>query len=141
AWTGNLEESTGPYFGGSFDPSQVMRRVVGTMSFSVAPNDNGFLSYTVNGISVFKEVSRFAFRPNSLTGTYRGQVVMRTDDPRGLSYDDAQIAIDDQGDTASVSLDIATGPKCTLTGRGPQFGAQRELSGTYTCQDGSQGLW
>ncbi|HSW83250.1 MAG TPA: hypothetical protein VLH12_07235 [Usitatibacter sp.] len=142
AWSGSLEESTGPYFGAPFDPSRVSRQVVGNMSLSIAPNENAFLTYTVNGLTISKEAGRFAFRWQNLTGSYRGHVVMRTDDPRGLSYDDAQITIDDHGDdTMSMSIDIATGPKCNFTGRGPQFGKQREVSGTYTCQDGTQGLW
>jgi hypothetical protein len=138
-WTGSLEESNGPYFGAPFTPSAVVRQVVGTMTFILDYNGDGLLSYTVHGVSVSKRVKRFSFRKNDLTGSYQGQLVMRGDDPRGLSYDDAAFTIDDQGDRVTISMDVSTGPKCTFPGQSIQYGAQRSVYGTYTCQDGATG--
>ena len=134
-WIGNLEETAGPYFGSAFDPARVTRRVVGTMSFSIVGNDpnDGRLTYTADGVTVTKRVNRFAFRKNDLSGTYQGSVVMRSDDPRGGSYDDAEFTIDDQGDRFTMSIVIYTGPTCTFTGQSTQYGAQRSVSGTYAC--------
>lgn len=141
AWSGALEESTGPYFGApTFDPTAVKRILVGSMFFQVAEDGSGMLSYSVNGVQVDKRVSRFAFRKNDLSGSYQGDVVMRTDDPRGLSFDDASFTIDDQGDRVSMSIVIATGPTCTFTGQGVQFGSQRAVNGSYSCQ-GAQGTF
>jgi hypothetical protein len=141
AWSGKLYESTGPYFGTAFNPAAVMRREVGTMTFSVDASGEGRLQYSVLGLQVVKQVRRYAFRKNDLSGSYQGHVVMRSDDPRGLSYDDATFTIDDRGDTVSMSIDIDTGPKCDFNGSSFQFGSQRSVSGTYACQGGAQGAF
>jgi hypothetical protein len=133
SWSGTLEESTGPYFGATFDPAQVARRAVGTMAFTLQENGDGSLGYSVNGITVTKTLNRFAFRKNDLTGNYQGNVVMRSDDPRGGSYDDATIAIDDQGDRVNMHIAIFTGPACDFAGQSIQYGSQRSVYGTYTC--------
>jgi hypothetical protein len=141
SWSGSLEESTGPYFGGSFNASAVTRRVVGTMTFVLQENGDGLLSYNVNGVAVSKRVNRFAFRKNDLTGNYQGHVVMRLDDPRGASYDDATITIDDQGDRVNMHIVIFTGPTCDYAGQSIQYGSQRSVYGTYTCAGGSTGTF
>jgi hypothetical protein len=130
-WSGALEESTGPYFGATFDATAVQRRVVGSMTFTVDPGqfNTGFLSYTVDGVTVTKRVNRYAFRQNVLTGSYQGHVVMRSDDPRGLSYDDAKFSFDDQGERVDVAIDIYTGNKCSFSGFSIQYGAQRSIVG------------
>ena len=140
SWSGPLEESNGPYFGasGPFDPSKVKRRVVGTMTFVLRENGDGSLGYTVNGVSVAKTVRRYAFRKNDLSGNYQGSVVMRSDDPRGGSYDDANITIDDQGDRVNMHIEILTGPTCDYALNSIQYGAQRSLYGDYSCA-GRQG--
>ena len=99
------------------------------------------LAYTVNGANVVKTVKRFAFRRNDLTGNYQGDVVMRADDPRTSSYDDATITIDDQGDRVNMHIDIFTGPRCDFAGQSIQYGAQRSVYGTYTCAGDSQGTF
>ena len=138
SWSGDLEESNGPYYGAQFDPSRVTRRVVGTMTFVLQESGDGSLAYTVNGVSVTKTVKRFAFRRNDLSGSYQGSVVMRNDDPRGGSYDDANITINDQGDRVNMHIEILTGPTCDYTLNSFQYGAQRSLYGDYSCA-GMQG--
>jgi hypothetical protein len=133
SWSGALEETTGPYFGGAFDPSQVSHKTVGTMTFTLRENGDGALAYNVNGVSVVKTVNRYAFRKNDLSGSYQGHVVMRSDDPRGGSYDDARFTIDDQGDHVNMHLEIFTGPTCDYTLNSIQYGAQRSLYGDYSC--------
>ena len=139
AWSGNLEESTGPYFGGNFNPSQVTRRVVGTMSFILQENGDGALGFTVNGVTAVKTVKRYAFRKQDLSGSYQGSVVMRTDDPRGGSYDDASITIDDQGDHVVMFIDILTGPSCGYSLQSIQYGSLRSFFGNYSCGNGVLG--
>jgi hypothetical protein len=138
SWSGTLEESTGPYFGGPFNSSQVTRRAVGTMTFTLRENGDGALAYSVNGVNVVKTVNRFTFRRNDLSGSYVGNVVMRADDPRGVSYDDAFFTIDDQGDRVNVHLEILTGPTCDYALQGIQYGSQRSIYGDYSCA-GRQG--
>jgi hypothetical protein len=138
SWSGSLEESTGPYFGGVFNPAQVTRRVVGAMTFVLQENGDGSLSYAVNGTTVTKTVNRFAFRKNDLSGSYQGHVVMRGGDPRGASYDDATFTIDDQGDRVNMHIAIFTGPTCDFAGQSIQYGSQRSVYGTTTCAGGTR---
>ena len=133
AWSGSLEETTGPYFGGSFDASQVTRRAVGTMTFTLQENGDLSLAYNVNGVAVVKTLKRFAFRKNDLSGSYQGSVVMRSDDPRGGSYDDASFTIEDQGDHVNMHVEILTGPTCDYSLQSIQYGSQRSVYGDYSC--------
>ena len=137
SWSGALEESTGPWFGAAFNPSQVVRRVVGSMNFVLQENGDGSLSYTINGVTVTKTVNRFAFRKNDLSGSYQGHVVARADDPRGATYDDATFTIDDQGDRVNIHVKIDTGPTCDFIGRSIQYGSQRSVYGTHNCEGGT----
>ncbi len=59
--TGTLYETSGPPFGPSFDPSRVVVRTVGTISFSFSSANSGTMSYTVNGSSGTKSISRQAY--------------------------------------------------------------------------------
>lgn len=132
-WSGTLEESTGPYFGAPFDPSAVKRRVVGTMAFSanpLGPANEGRLAYTIDGVSVSTGIDRYAFRRNDMSGSYQGHVVMRADDPRGVSYDDATFTIDDKGQLVTMDINIDTGPRCTFTSSVKQYGSQMAMAGT-----------
>jgi hypothetical protein len=134
-WSGTLEESTGPYFGGQFDPSAVKRRVVGTMTFSAnpfGPANEGRLAYTIDGVSVTTLIERYAFRDNNMFGSYQGHVVMRSDDPRGLSYDDATFDIAENNRQVTMDIHIATGPRCTFTSSVKQYGSQMAIAGNCT---------
>jgi hypothetical protein len=136
AWSGSLEESTGPYFGGPFDPSAVTRRVVGSLSMQVTETGDALVTYTVDGITVVKRVSRFAFRRNNLSGSYAGGVAML--EPGSGPYL-TQFTIDDQGDRVNMTLDIDPNGRCTIGASSSQYGAQRSVIGTYTCTSGAQG--
>jgi hypothetical protein len=49
------------FFGGTFDPNAVTRTQVGTMSLRFTGTGTGFLSYTVDGVSGTKAISRQPF--------------------------------------------------------------------------------
>src|SRR5258708_28306282 len=136
AWGGAVEESTGPYLGGPFDPSAVTRRVVGSFSMQVTETGDALVTYIVDGITVVKRVSRFAFRRNNLSGSYSGGVAML--EPGSGPYL-AQFTIDDQGDRVNMTLDIDPNGRCTITARSSPHGAQRSVTGAYTCTSGAQG--
>jgi hypothetical protein len=89
----------------------------------------------VNGVGVTKTVNRFAFRKNDLSGSYQGHVVMRPDDPRGGSYDDATFTIDDQGDRVNMHISILTGPTCDYSLQSIQYGSQRSIYGDFSCSN------
>jgi len=62
SFTGNVTLTTGPWFGNiSFDPNQVVRTTAGTATLSFSDANNGTLSYTVNGVTATKAITRMAF--------------------------------------------------------------------------------
>ncbi|HUQ27073.1 MAG TPA: hypothetical protein VM051_00680 [Usitatibacter sp.] len=136
SWSGSLEETTGPYFGAPFNASSVTRRTVGSVSLQVTEAGDALVTYNVDGATVVTRVSRFAFRRNNLSGSYEGGVAEL--DPASGPYG-ARFTIDDQGERVNISLDIDRVPHCDLSGSSTQYGAQRSISGTYSCVGGAQG--
>jgi hypothetical protein len=137
AYVGQLVESTGPYFGTSFNPAAVTRRVVGTMSFTVQPDGTAQLTYGVDGVGVSKVVQRYAFRKNTLTGTYLGHrwSGFQASEP-------VEITINDDGDTFTMDTSASTvgfDGSCHYTAPVAQVGEQRRMEGDYSCSSGRQG--
>ncbi|MGE5094578.1 MAG: hypothetical protein ACM3SO_05530 [Betaproteobacteria bacterium] len=131
--SGPLYEATGPYFGApSFDPSAVNRRQVGTMSFQVRTPGTASLTYTVDGVSVTKTVTNFAFRRNDPSGTYIGQITGNN------GHDPADITIDDRGGSFSMRIKgMFGGSTCDYTGSSQQLGHVINASGSVQCGAGA----
>jgi hypothetical protein len=71
AFSGDLFETTGPFFGVSpFNPANVVVRRVGTMNFTVNPGYAGVLSYTVDGVAVNKSIEPQQLASTPLAGNY-----------------------------------------------------------------------
>lgn len=60
-YTGPVYKSTGPHFGGPFYPSQVVRTVVGAATLTFQDSGNATFSYTVEGVSDVKRITRLPF--------------------------------------------------------------------------------
>ena len=62
SFTGALQLTAGPWFGSSpFDPAQVVRTTAGSATLTFSDANNGVLSYTVNGVTRTKPITRMAF--------------------------------------------------------------------------------
>ena len=62
SFTGNVQLTTGPWFGNAtFDPNQVTRTTAGTATLAFSDANNGTLSYTVNGVTKTKTITRLVF--------------------------------------------------------------------------------
>ena len=59
--SGNLYATTGPAFGPTFDPTQVHVTTVGTIFVNFTDPNNASLTYTVNGVSGTKNITRELF--------------------------------------------------------------------------------
>jgi virginiamycin B lyase len=61
-FSGALQALSGPYFGSiPFDPNKVVRTTVGSATLSFGDADRGVLTYTVNGITRSKTITRLPF--------------------------------------------------------------------------------
>jgi hypothetical protein len=60
-YVGPVYTTTGPYFGGPFDQSQVGITQVGTATLSFSDFANGTFTYTVDGVTGTKQITRLSF--------------------------------------------------------------------------------
>ena len=59
--SGALYRTSGPAFGSTFDPTAVKVTQAGTVSVTFSDPNNGVLSYTVNGVTATKSITRQTF--------------------------------------------------------------------------------
>lgn len=59
--TGTLYRTTGPSFGPTFNQAMVQVIITGTVSLAFTDASNGTLTYTVNGVSGSKAITRQLF--------------------------------------------------------------------------------
>ena len=59
--SGTLYRTTGPAFGPAFDGTKVQVSTAGTVTVSFTDPSNGTLTYTVNGVSGTKAITRQLF--------------------------------------------------------------------------------
>ena len=71
-YSGTLHRTTGPPFGGPFDPARVTYSQVGSATFSFSDANTGTLTATVNGVNVSKPITRFVFGSPVPTCTFGG---------------------------------------------------------------------
>lgn len=140
-YSGAVYESTGPYFGTSFNASAVTRRVVGSMSFDVYGNRTGLLDLTINGTTLTRKlVDRYTFRTNDLSGTYLGYV-HAVNNPRNVPTGPTRFTITGNGSTLTITSQAAGG-NCAYTATNlsvGQYGRQWLLVGSFTCSNGASG--
>lgn len=121
---GVLYEAMGPWFGAaSFDAASVTRRPVGTMSFQVRSPGFAALTYSVDGVTVTKNVVPFAFRRNDPSGIYRGYIT----DPSG-GFDPVRITITESGGSLFMNIAGTYGGSCDYTGTSQQSNDAIEAS-------------
>ena len=136
-FTGDLYSTTGPYFGGSFNPSAVGYAKVGTLTFDADTVNTAKLTYTVNGVPVVKNVTRQTWRNENLSGRYYGGVINdETCLPASNSghfEDAATIEITHNTDN-SVRIDIQTlsGDDLTFNGTYTQSGHMGQIVATFS---------
>ena len=145
-YRGALVESTGPYFGTSFNAAAVQRRQVGTVTFDVyGLSETANLTYSIDGVTVTNKQSLrpFAFQNNSLAGSYVGHMTaLNGNSDRGVQLGAMTIDITDSSLSVGNSVVVTmrgSGRTCSMQGNRTQLGRQVWASGPYTCGGGSLG--
>lgn len=134
-YSGALFESTGPFFGTSFNPAAVDRRQVGTMMVEFFGDDTAYLDYNVGGVTVMRKALRRAtLRANSLAGAYSGHITASGNDG-GVQTGPMTMDVSDGSDGLTL---VMRGLRGTCTMRAPrsqvtQNGHIVALSGDYDC--------
>jgi hypothetical protein len=150
-WTGTLYATTGPWFGGAFNPAAVIETAVGTMTFALTGIGTGTLEYTVGATNVSKTVNRQPLRFEDNEDTY---AFVHTWIPTGGGCTAADaystgtvpptgvmqlLTID--ADTTVVALQWKLSPVelCQATMQYSQFGRLGQYSGTLSCPSTGRG--
>jgi hypothetical protein len=69
-FSGDLYATTGPWFGGPFNPALVAERKAGTLTFDATGVNSASIAYTVDGVAVSKNVVRMTWSGEDLSGNY-----------------------------------------------------------------------
>lgn len=147
-YRGRVVAATGTFFGApSWSP--ITPRVVGaevTLTFSDART--GTITYTVDGTTVTKPITRQTLANIDLTGTYYGGIAKSgsgcvTPALNGSSVDTTTYSVTHSPATASITINEVGGGLCRFTGTTQQYGSILEGGGRYTCGSGlgGTGAW
>ena len=144
-YTGELTQSSGPWFGGPYDERTVTSRTVGTVSFIVSTANAATLSYTVDGVTVTRTITRYTFKVNNLSASYRGVMA-------GSQFNCVSPASNGPLDTFLSSVNVhhtgamfamqtvdTGGVTCTYSGPYAQVGKLGVINGTFSCTNGTLG--
>ncbi len=144
-FAGNMYEFSGPWYGAAFNPANVSGRNAGTVTFT-ASLDSAILSYTIDGVVVYKVVTRQTFRHNDLSGGYMGgikQIESGCKNPAGNGETNAivDLTVTNTPTTFSMTARKGDGSTCNYVGNYTQTGRLGRSQGTYTCGGGMSGTY
>ncbi len=127
---------------------------VGSMTLSFTNNDAGSMTYTLDGLSASKQITRQIFGPApapapGLAGQWQGAII-ETRSNCSQTQNNGVRATYGQYDISmgasyvgalSIALAGVTGLQCTYSGTFNFNGARLLGSGTLSCNDGKHGTW
>ena len=147
-WSGDLYKTNGPWFGtGAFDPAKVSRARVGTLTFAAGPTvSSATVTYTVNGITVTKDIQRQTLTFDCFCGEYVGmfrEVATCDDAAQNGTFDvPSTITIYHNSGAPFVMTSTEQGRSCSYSGTYAQYGRFGQVTdGTYSCTDGISGAF
>jgi len=137
---GRLYQTTGPYFGGPFNPASVTNREVGTVSFVSPMQEQGRLTYVVDGVTVAKDVKRQTFRSNNLSGVYLGGWVGTYSGCSSSNGYNEAIDTITVSQNANNAFTLQT-TNCTYNGTYVQDGRLGRAAGNWSCTNAAAGTF
>jgi hypothetical protein len=143
-WTGDLLLTSGPWLGTvPFNPNSVNFRKVGTMTWNALFIESGTVTYSVDGVSVTKNIRRQTLVVDDYHGSYFGgihQEVIGCFDPshNGVAQYFATLNVVQNGTNISLTSNDE-GTTCTFTGTLSQAGQFGAVIGNYSCSFGEVG--
>jgi hypothetical protein len=143
-FAGDLYESAGPSFATvPFTPSSVTRRRVGAMQLRSPDLVRATITYTVDGITIQKDVERLTLRIDDYAGDYVASFSVTSsrctnpaDDGTQVSQGTMQIVQSPGAMSLTVNSNART---CTYAGPYEQNGRLGRLSSQYQCSSGEVG--
>ncbi|MHB8495357.1 MAG: hypothetical protein ACYC9Z_14215 [Casimicrobiaceae bacterium] len=143
-FSGPLYVTSGPWFGGPFDPTAVGTRQAGTMTFTLQTAGTGTLTYSVDGVQVTKEVQRETLVLDDYTGDYFSSAKLQSSgcsDPTQDGVMVAAVSMNINQTTTNMSMVWAfnSGNVCTYSGAYGQAGHLGTFVGGFSCTNGDAG--
>ena len=143
-FAGPVYQTSGPYFGGPFNPANVAGQVVGTASFSASGIAAGTLQYSINGVNVSKSIQRQTLVNVNYSGQYLGGLTYQTRDcgnpaNNGLTVVNTGVVTISQVGTSLQAIAQSSSVTCQFNGTYIQAGSIGQTNGTYSCTDGTAG--
>jgi hypothetical protein len=143
-FSGQLYQTTAPYFGGAFNAANVTNRPVGTITFNASQISQATLTYSVDGVNVSKAVTRQTWRAENIAGTYAGGT---TGTWAGCAsarngYQESFVTLTVAQDNLAINMreDGAGGTggtyTCNYNGNYTQDGRMGTITGNAVCSDG-----
>jgi hypothetical protein len=142
-YQGTLYRVSGPPFNGPFNPASVSSLSVGTATIAFPGANSGTITYTVNGVSVTKNISRQTFAAPSLAGSYNGGITAAASqcgDPTLKGNVDIQgpMTVTHANDAVTFvftsNVNNGTASRCTHRGTYVQTGRLGTVTGgTFSC--------
>ena len=141
---GDLYVTSGPWFGGPFNPAAVGTRRVGTLTFDADSTDTAVLAYDVDGITVTKNVTRQLWAYEDFTGAYSGGLayqLSQCSNPanNGPVEELGAVQVTHTGNTAFSMVTQSPGGSCTWNATYAQAGHMGSATGTFSCANGVAG--
>jgi hypothetical protein len=142
-FTGSLYRTVGSPATAPFDPSKYSPTQVGNASLRFTSPGTATLTYTIDGASVTKTITRQAYRIVDLSGSYRGGTYVNTNGcTAGAGLPSIQytgtLGVTQSGTDVTIETffdaNFADGGHCILRGKLEQQGSLAAVvNGTYTC--------
>jgi hypothetical protein len=144
-WTGNLYATSGPWFGGPFPAGNVHVRPAGSVSFTLSALDEAALTYTVDGVTVTKNVQRQTWTNEDYSGDYLGGYSITNTNcapanGNGIEEVGAFLTVAQNGSAISITA-TTSAAVCTFGGTYSQTGKLGQVNGNYSCTSGVQGAF
>jgi hypothetical protein len=142
-YSGDLYETTGPWFGGTFNPNAVGVRKVGATTFVLNTISSGTVTYTVDGVAVSKAITRQTWKVNNLNGTFLGATIGTYSNCPGVTgylEEPAYFTVTQTTSFISI-LAVFDNGTCTYSGAYGQDGRMGSISGTVSCSSGITGTF
>jgi hypothetical protein len=148
SWSGDLYATKGPWFGTiPFNSSQVTLRKVGTMTWTAQSVTGGTLTYSVDGVSVTKNIQRVLIRYDDFSGHYGGgshDTFIGCANPafNGTTESAGLVYVTQNGQAVSFQVIGLNSPgSCSYSGTMTQAGQMGSVTGNFSCSDGSLGTF
>jgi hypothetical protein len=145
-FSGDVFEDRGPWFGNPFNPASVTESKVGTATFTALPGLKATLQYSVNGVTVSKNIERLTLRNIDNSGQYSSQTLYELNNCKDAASDGT--VVNDSGtmsiNQTGASFQLTTHghvTSCTFNGGYSQHGSLGQVDGKYACTDGTEGTF